>query len=159
MLTSLEKMPEWFLAKLDAKFAFAAPRAHGCDTVAAIEAIYAGKARVFVGLGGNFLSVSPDTHYTAAAMRRCRLTAHISTKLNRGHLITGRRALILPCLGRTERDLQAAGPQFVTVENSMGVVHKSEGRLNPAAPSLRSEVAIVCGMAQAALQGSAVPWA
>ena len=91
-------------------------------------------------------------------MRRCELTVHVSTKLNRGHLITGKRGLILPCLGRTELDRSGSGPQFVTVENSMGIVHKSEGRLKPASEKLLSEVAIVCGVAQAALKGSKTPW-
>ena len=121
--------------------------------------MHAGKGRVFIGMGGNFLSASPDTHYTAEAMRQCQLTVHVSTKLNRGHLVTGRRALILPCLGRTELDLQENQPQFVTVENSMGVVHSSEGRLTPASPELLSEIAIVCRLAQATLGGkSQVPW-
>ncbi|MFW2480289.1 MAG: FdhF/YdeP family oxidoreductase [Lentimonas sp.] len=154
-----EKMPEAFLAALDEEFEFTSPREHGYDTCDAIEAMHAGKGRVFVGLGGNFLSASPDTHYTAAAMRRCELTAHISTKLNRGHLITGKRALILPCLGRTEIDQQKSGPQFVTVENSMGVVHSSEGRLTPASLDLLSETAIVCRIARATLGAqSNVPW-
>ncbi|MDG2346138.1 MAG: FdhF/YdeP family oxidoreductase [Opitutae bacterium] len=154
-----EKMPEAFLSALEKQFEFTAPRTHGYDTVEAIRAMHAGKARVFIGLGGNFLSASPDTHYTAAAMRRCKLTAHISTKLNRGHLVTGERALILPCLGRTETDRQTSGPQFVTVENSMGVVHSSEGRLTPASPDLLSETAIVCRIAKATLgKRSIAPW-
>ena len=154
-----EKMPDAFLSALETEFEFTAPRAHGYDTVDAIRAMHAGKARVFIGLGGNFLSASPDTHYTAAAMRRCKLTAHISTKLNRGHLVTGERALILPCLGRTETDQQKSGPQFVTVENSMGVVHSSEGRLTPASPDLLSETAIICRIAKATLgKQSIAPW-
>ncbi|MGC6425302.1 MAG: FdhF/YdeP family oxidoreductase [Lentimonas sp.] len=154
-----EKMPAAFHDKLDEVFEFKSPRKHGYDTVEAIEAMHAGKGRVFIGLGGNFLSASPDTHYTATAMRRCKLTVHISTKLNRGHLVTGERALILPCLGRTERDQQKSGPQFVTVENSMGVVHSSEGRLEPASPKLLSETAIVCRIAKATLGAkSQVPW-
>ncbi|MGJ8638753.1 MAG: FdhF/YdeP family oxidoreductase [Opitutaceae bacterium] len=154
-----EKMPEAFLEKLETVFEFSAPRKHGYDTVEAIEAMHAGNARVFIGLGGNFLSASPDTHYTAAAMRRCKLTAHISTKLNRGHLVTGERALILPCLGRTEVDMRKSGPQMVTVENSMGVVHSSEGRLEPASPDLLSETAIICRIARATLgKRSVAPW-
>lgn len=154
-----EKMPEPFLKALDKEFEFTAPRAHGYDTCDAIEAMHAGKCRVFMGLGGNFLSASPDTHYTAAAMRRCQLTVHVSTKPNRGHLVTGERALILPCLGRTEIDQQKSGPQFVTVENSMGVVSSSEGRLEPASPDLLSETAIVCRLARATLGASTrVPW-
>jgi molybdopterin-dependent oxidoreductase alpha subunit len=154
-----EKMPEAFLTALEQEFEFTAPRAHGYDTVDAIRAMHAGKGRVFIGLGGNFLSASPDTHYTAAAMRRGQLTVQISTKLNRGHLVTGERALILPCLGRTETDLQKSGPQFVTVENSMSVVHSSEGRLTPASPDLLSETAIVCRIAKATLgKQSTAPW-
>ena len=154
-----ERMPETFLSALEKEFDFTAPRNHGYDTIDAIRAMYAGKARVFIGLGGNFLSASPDTHYTAAAMRRCRLTVQISTKLNRSHLVTGERALILPCLGRTEIDLRKSGPQFVTVENSMGVVHSSEGRLEPASPDLLSETAIVCRIAKATLgKQSTAPW-
>ena len=154
-----EKMPAWFHDKLDAEFGFTSPRKAGYDTVDAIEAMHAGKVRVFLGLGGNFLSASPDTRYTAEAMRRCNLTAHVSTKLNRGHLITGKRALILPCLGRTEADIQKSGPQIVTVENSMGVVHSSEGRLEPASPDLLSEVAIICRIAAATLvENSSVRW-
>jgi molybdopterin-dependent oxidoreductase alpha subunit len=154
-----EKMPEDFLQALDKEFGFTSPRKYGYDTCDSIEAMHAGKCRVFIGLGGNFLSASPDTHYTAAAMRRCKLTAHISTKLNRGHLVTGQRGLILPCLGRTEVDLQQSGPQFVTVENSMGVVSSSEGRLQPASPELMSETAIVCHIAKATLSNTEkIPW-
>src|SRR5207244_6401840 len=100
-------------------------------------------------MGGNFLSATPDTEYTAEALQRCRLTAHVSTKLNRAHLITGRQALILPCLGRTEIDEQTGGPQFVTTENSMAVVETSQGRLTPASEYLLSEPAIVVGLAKA----------
>lgn len=154
-----EKPSESFLQRLDKEFGFTAPREHGYDTVDAIRAMHAGKGRVFIGLGGNFLSAAPDTHYTAAALRNCQLTAHISTKLNRGHLVTGKRALILPCLGRSERDEQAAGPQMVSVENSMGVVHSSQGTLEPASPSLLSEPAIICRLADATLgERSEAPW-
>ncbi len=155
-----EKMPEAFHRSLEDEFGFASPRTPGCDTVEAIEKMHAGNVRVFLGLGGNFAAASPDTHYTAEALRRCRLTAHVATKLNRGHLVTGERALILPCLGRTERDAQASGPQCVTTENSMGVVQTSEGRLEPASPHLLSEIAIVCRLARATLGvTSSVPWA
>src|SRR5439155_851464 len=132
-----------FLDKLGEEFNFAPPRAHGLDTVHAIQAMHSGKAKVFFALGGNFLSATPDTEYTAEALRRCRLTAHVSTKLNRAHLVTGRQALILPCLGRTEVDTQAEGPQFVTVEDSMSIVHASRGGLAPASEHLLSEPAIV----------------
>src|SRR5207244_2571638 len=110
-------------------------------------------------MGGNFLSATPDTEYTAEALQRCRLTAHVSTKLNRAHLITGRQALILPCLGRTEVDKQTGGPQFVSTENSMAVVETSQGKLDPASPHLLSEPAIVAGLAKATLSNrSNVDW-
>ena len=140
-----------FLDRLEDRFGFRAPRRPGLDTVAAIAALGAGQAAVFVALGGNFLSATPDTERTAAALARCRLTAHVSTKLNRSHLVTGQQALILPCLGRSERDRQAGGEQFVTVEDSMSLVHRSQGVLDPASPQLRSEVAIVAALARAVL--------
>jgi molybdopterin-dependent oxidoreductase alpha subunit len=118
-----------------------------------------GKARVFFALGGNFLSATPDTEFTATALRKCRLTVHVSTKLNRAHVITGEQALIFPCLGRTEVDQQATGPQFVTTENSMAVVQASRGFLPPASDSLLSEPAIVGRLAQATLANrSSVNW-
>ena len=141
-----------FLAKLGAEFGFEPPRNHGVDTVKAIQAMHDGHAKVFFALGGNFLSATPDTEFTAAALGRCRLTAHVSTKLNRSHLITGDRALILPCLGRTEIDVQACGPQSVTTENSMGVVQISRGSLQPASPELLSEPQIVARLARATLE-------
>lgn len=153
-----EKMPEDFLQSLDKAFNFTAPREHGYDTVEAIRAMYQRKGRVFLALGGNFLSASPDTHYTAEALRRCQLTAHISTKLNRGHLVTGKRGLILPCLGRTEIDRQSSGEQFVTTENSMGVVQSTRGRLEPISGHLLSEVAIICRLAGKTLKKTKVPW-
>ncbi len=146
-----EKMSDEFMEALGKEFDFSPPRQHGFDTVATIRAMHDGRVKVFVGLGGNFLSASPDTHYTAEAMQRCALTVQIATKLNRGHLITGQQALILPCLGRTERDLQASGEQFVTVEDTTGVVHQSRGVLPPASEHLRSEPAIVGGIALATL--------
>jgi len=155
-----ERMPETFLAALDREFHFTAPREHGLDVVQTIEAMAGGRVRVFLGMGGNFLSATPDTEFTAAALRRCRLTAHVSTKLNRAHLVTGEEALILPCLGRTEVDRQATGPQFVTVEDSMSLINRSEGSLAPASSDLLSEVSIVCRLARAVLgKKSAVDWA
>jgi molybdopterin-dependent oxidoreductase alpha subunit len=155
-----EKMPDAWLDRLDAAFAFKSPRAHGLDTVDTIKAMHAGRVRVFFALGGNFLSATPDTEFTAAALRRCTLTAHVSTKLNRSHLVTGRTALILPCLGRSERDLSPDGTeQFVTVEDSMGVINPSRGPLAPASPDLLSEPALVARLAAATLGArSAVPW-
>lgn len=154
-----EKMPEWFMDNLGKVFGFEAPRHHGWDTCMAIKAMHEGSGKFFLGLGGNFLSATPDTEFTAAALRNCRLTAHISTKLNRSHLITGRRGLILPCLGRSEVDLQNGTEQFVTVENSMGIVHMSRGNLRPPSAECMSETAIVARLAEATLNGrSSVPW-
>jgi molybdopterin-dependent oxidoreductase alpha subunit len=133
------------------------PAARGYDTVDAIRAMRDGRVRVFASLGGNFAAATPDTAVTEAALASCALTVQISTKLNRSHAVPGRTALILPCLGRTERDRQAAGEQFVTVEDSMSYVHSSRGRLAPASPHLLSEVAIVCQLG-AALGLSQVPW-
>jgi molybdopterin-dependent oxidoreductase alpha subunit len=152
-----EQMDDAFLDRLGARFGFAPPRHHGLDTVGAIEAMRAGRARFFFGLGGNFLSATPDTERTAQGLRRCLLTVQVSTKLNRAHLVTGQQALILPCLGRSERDQQAGGPQFVTVEDSMGLVHASHGTLPPASDRLLSEVAIVAGLG-ARLPRTTVPW-
>jgi molybdopterin-dependent oxidoreductase alpha subunit len=148
-----------FLDALDREFAFVSPREHGYDTVRAIEAMHQGSAKVFFALGGNFLSATPDTEYTATALRRCHLTAHVSTKLNRAHLVTGDQALILPCLGRTEVDMQANGRQFVTTENSMGMVQSSRGMLPPASEWLLSEPMIVARLAQVTLgDRSVVEW-
>jgi molybdopterin-dependent oxidoreductase alpha subunit len=154
-----ERPTETFLDSLAREFQFEPPRAHGYDTVNAIKAMHGGAAKVFFALGGNFLSATPDTEYTARALRRCRLTAHVSTKLNRAHLVTGEQALILPCLGRTERDVQASGEQFVSCENSMGVVQASRGRLEPASEYLLSEPLIVARLAEATLGArSRVDW-
>ncbi|MER5192618.1 FdhF/YdeP family oxidoreductase [Streptomyces sp. NPDC002755] len=153
-----------FLDALEKEFGFAPPREHGFDVVRAIRALRDGEAKLFFAMGGNFVSASPDTEVTEAAMRRARLTVHVSTKLNRSHVVTGARALILPTLGRTERDVQV-GPngksteQFVTVEDSMGMVHASRGRLAPASAHLLSEPAIVCRLARRVLgEDSKVPW-
>jgi molybdopterin-dependent oxidoreductase alpha subunit len=154
-----EKMPETFLAALDAEFGITVPREHGHDTVTAIRAMRDGAAKVFMAVGGNFAAATPDTAVTEAALRSCALTVQVSTKLNRSHVIPGRTALILPTRGRTERDTQAGGDQFVTVEDSMSVVHRSQGRLEPASEHLRSEVDIVCGIATALLGADhPVPW-
>ena len=125
-----------FLDRLGAVFGFTPPRHHGLDTVGAIRAMHAGQAKVFFALGGNFLQATPDTEYVATALRRCRLTVHVSIKPNRAHLVTGERALILPCLGRSEHDVQPNGEQFVSTENSMGIVQASRGVLPPASPEL-----------------------
>jgi formate dehydrogenase major subunit len=155
-----EKPPEEFLDALRDEFGFEPPRRHGHDVVEGIHAMLDGAATVFVALGGNFLHAAPDTALTATALRRTTLSVQVSTKLNRSHLVTGGTALILPTLGRTERDLQRSGPQSVTVEDSMSAVHASRGRLAPASEHLLSEVAIVTRLAEATL-GSASPveWA
>ncbi|NUP44942.1 MAG: FdhF/YdeP family oxidoreductase [Streptomyces sp.] len=148
-----------FLDALEREFGFAPPREHGFDVVRAIRALRDGQAKVFFAMGGNFVSASPDTEVTEAAMRRARLTVHVSTKLNRSHVVTGARALILPTLGRTERDLQGGGEQFITVEDSMGMVHASRGSLTPASPGLLSEPAIVARLARRVLGAeSRTPW-
>lgn len=142
-----EKMPKPFLDSLDEEFAFASPRVHGTDTVAAIRGMRDGGIRFFMGMGGNFVKAAPDTEVTEAALRSCEMTVQVSTKLNHSHFAAGERALILPTLGRTDRDMQATGPQRVTVEDSMSMVHASVGRLQPPAPGIHSEVAIVCHLA------------
>lgn len=150
--------PKWLL-QLGKEFNFSPPTAIGLDVVHTIEAMRDGQVQVFFALGGNFLSATPDTHVTARALQRCKLTAHVATKLNRAHLVHGKTALILPCLGRTERDSQKSGSQFVTVENSMGVVSASRGRLRPASPQLLSEPMIVARLAAATLADhTQVPW-
>ena len=154
-----ERMNDKFLDKLGAEFGFDPPRKHGTDTVETIKQMHEGRIRVFVGVGGNFLSATPDTEFTAKALQSCRLSAQISIKLNRSHLITGEIALILPCLGRSEIDRQAGGEQFVTVEDSMGIINPSRGVLEPASEHLRSEPAIVAGLARATLaERSRVDW-
>ncbi|MBN1208515.1 MAG: FdhF/YdeP family oxidoreductase [Myxococcaceae bacterium] len=155
----VERPSPAFLDALKRELGFEPPRNPGLDTVATIRAMHEGKVRVLFALGGNFLSATPDTEFTAEALRRTRLTAHVSTKLNRAHLVHGRRALILPCLGRTERDVRAGGEQLVTVENSMGVVHTSRGAVAPASEHLRGEPEIVAGLARAVLGArSTVDW-
>ncbi len=140
-----------FLDRLEQHFGFKVPRHHGYAVVDAIKAMHKGAAKVFFAMGGNFISATPDTEYTAEAMRNCKLTVHVSTKLNRSHLVHGKQALILPCLGRTDRDAQNGAEQFVSVENSMRVVHSSKGILAPCSEHLLSEPAIVAGLAKATL--------
>ncbi|MER5554397.1 FdhF/YdeP family oxidoreductase [Streptomyces sp. NPDC002793] len=148
-----------FLDALDQEFGITSPRHHGYDVVRAIQALRDGEAKVFFAMGGNFVGATPDTDVTEAAMRRARLTVHVSTKLNRSHAVTGTRALILPTLGRTDKDVQAGQKQFVTVEDSMGLVHSSRGNLTPASPHLLSEPAIVARLARATLgPASTTPW-
>ena len=143
-----ESPPPAVLDNLERALGFPMPREHGFDVVDAIRAMRDGRAHVFFAMGGNFLSAAPDTSATAQALRNCRLTVHVATKPNRSHLVHGEEALLLPTLGRTERDVQHGRQQFVTVEDSMGAVHASRGALEPASAELRSEVRIVCELAQ-----------
>ncbi len=153
-----EKPPQFLLDALEKRFQFKVPRTHGHNAVLAIKAMEEKRAKVFVGLGGNFAQATPDTPRTHAAMRNCELTVHIATKLNRSHLVTGRDALILPCLGRTEIDMQANGTQGVTVEDTFSMVHLSYGQLKPRSPHLRSEAAILAGIAKATLGNFPIDW-
>jgi molybdopterin-dependent oxidoreductase alpha subunit len=153
-----EKPTQEFLDRLGAAYDFEPPREHGYDVVETIHAMLEGKVKVFIGLGGNFSIATPDTPRTWEAMRSCDLTVHITTKLNRSHLVHGRDALILPTLGRTEIDLQNGVPQGVSVEDSMSMVHISYGMNKPASQNLLSEVAIVARMAHAALGSEKVDW-
>ncbi|MBO9731139.1 MAG: FdhF/YdeP family oxidoreductase [Chitinophaga sp.] len=149
-----------FLQKIATVYGFKPPAEHGYDVVNAIKAMYHHQAKVFIAMGGNFLSATPDTLYTAQALRNCNLTVHVSTKLNRSHVVHGKEALILPCLGRSDRDLQQNEQQFVTCENSMGVIQMSKGNLDPVSTHLKSEPAIVCELAATLLgETSRVPWA
>lgn len=154
----VERPSEALLEGIEKRFGFTPPKQHGYDVVHSITAMYEGKAKVFFAMGGNFISATPDTLYTAKALGNCDLTVHVSTKLNRSHLVHGKEALILPCLGRTDKDLQNGEEQFVTVENSMGYVHSSKGVLPPFSDQLLSEPAIVCRLAQATLPHSKVDW-
>ena len=147
-----------FLKQMEKGLGFSVPTHHGYDVVHAIQAMLDGAVDVFICMGGNFLSATPDTDLTAQALRKVGLTVQVSTKLNRSHLVTGRNALILPCLGRTERDVQASGEQFVTVENSMGTVHRSTGGLQPASADLRSEPSIIASIAEMTLGAAHLEW-
>ncbi|TQF06345.1 FdhF/YdeP family oxidoreductase [Kitasatospora acidiphila] len=154
-----EQMPQPFLDALGREFGFTPPSHHGLDAVRGIQAMLDGDAQVFVGVAGNFVRATPDSAVTERAMRNCRLTVHISTKLNRSHTVCGETALILPTLGRSDRDVQASGEQFITVEDSMSDVHASRGTLPPASPQLLSEVAIVSRLARLTLgEQPAIPW-
>lgn len=147
-----EKMPAAYHEAIDREFKFTSPREPGHDVVGSILAMHRGDASVFFAMGGNFLQATPDTHFTAEALRKCSLTAHVSTKLNRSHVVTGGTGLILPCLGRSEEDLNEKGEtQFSTVENSMSVVHQSRGTLAPVSGNLLSEAMIVARLAGATL--------
>ena len=146
-----DRPPKALLDRIEEVFGFDPPRKPGFNTVEAIHAMLDGRAKLFFAMGGNFLQASPDTERTAHALANCDMLVHVSTKLNRGHLVRGKWSIILPCLARSEVDQQAYGPQFVTVENSMGVVHASHGHLKPADPNLYSESSIVAWLAEQVL--------
>ncbi|WP_178988174.1 FdhF/YdeP family oxidoreductase [Winogradskyella schleiferi] len=147
-----ESAPQAFLDKIEDKYGFKPTTKHGYSVIDAIKAMYEKEAKVFFGLGGNFISAVPDTNYSAQALANCNLTVHVSTKLNRSHLVTGKEALILPCLGRSEKDYQKSGIQTQSVENSMGIVSSTKGILEPCSDALLSEVAVVCNIAYATLK-------
>jgi len=153
-----EKPNASLLDAIERVFGFKPPRAHGHDAVGAMQAIIDGSSKALICLGGNLAVALPDPAQCHKAMRTLDLAVHIGTKLNRSHLLAAKQSFIFPCLGRTEQDIQATGPQSITVEDSMSMVHASSGKLRPASPQLRSEPAIVAGMAHAALPNSKVPW-
>jgi molybdopterin-dependent oxidoreductase alpha subunit len=153
-----EKPTDALLDGIERVFGFKPPRAHGHDAVAAMQAILDGSSKIFIALGGNLAVAMPDPEKCFAAMRSLDLSVHIATKLNRSHLLVCKETILLPCLGRTELDVQATGPQCVTVEDSMSMVHASQGKLPPASPQLLSEPAIVARMAAATLPNSKVDW-
>ena len=153
-----EKPNAALLEALERVFGIKPPHAHGHDALAAIQSIIEGKSKALICLGGNLAVALPEPERCFKAMRTLDLAVHIGTKLNRSHLLVGKHSFIFPCLGRTEQDIQATGPQSITVEDSMSMVHASMGKLRPASDQLRSEPAILAGMAQAALPKSKVPW-
>ncbi|MCI8207973.1 CbbBc protein [Pseudomonas sp. S25] len=153
-----ERPPAFFLDALERRFQFKVPRENGHNVVEAIHAMAEGRAKVFIALGGNFAQATPDSARTVAALSNCDLTVQISTKLNRSHLSHGKEALILPCFGRTDIDIQANGPQAVTVEDSFSMVHASNGQLQPSSRHMRSEPAILAGIANATLGKQPVDW-
>ena len=153
-----ERPPAAFLDALERRFQFKVPRENGHNVVEAIHAMLEGRAKVFIALGGNFAQATPDSPRTAEALRNCDLTVQISTKLNRSHLMHGKEALILPCLGRTDIDIQVEGPQAVTVEDSFSMVHASNGQLQPLSNPMRSEPAIIAGIAAATLGTHPIDW-
>jgi molybdopterin-dependent oxidoreductase alpha subunit len=153
-----ERPPAFFLDALEKRFQFKVPRDNGHNVVEAIHAMLEGRSKVFIGLGGNFAQATPDSPRTFEALRNCDLTVQISTKLNRSHLTHGKEALILPCFGRTDIDIQAEGPQAVTVEDSFSMVHASNGQLKPLSRHMRSEPAILAGIANATLGKQPVDW-
>ncbi len=153
-----ERPPVAFLDSLERRFQFKVPRQNGHNVVEAIHAMAEGRSKVFIGLGGNFAQATPDSSRTFQALSNCDLTVQISTKLNRSHLAHGKDALILPCLGRTDIDIQTEGPQAVTVEDSFSMVHASNGQLQPLSNQMRSEPSIIAGIAAATLGSNPVDW-
>jgi molybdopterin-dependent oxidoreductase alpha subunit len=153
-----EKPSAELLGQIEKVFGFRPPQQHGHSVVDALQAMIDGRSKVFMGLGGNFVAATPDTEIVQAAMRRLKLTVAINTKLNRGHVVHGQEALILPCRARSDIDLQAGGRQSITVEDSMSMVHASGGLVEPPSPELKSEVAIICGIARATLPDSGIDW-
>ncbi|MFB4368587.1 MULTISPECIES: FdhF/YdeP family oxidoreductase [unclassified Pseudomonas] len=153
-----DRPPVLLLDNIEKRFQFKVPRDNGHNTVEAINAMVDGQAKVFIALGGNFAQATPDSPRTHQALQNCDLTVQISTKLNRSHLTTGKDALILPCLGRTDIDIQATGPQAITVEDSFSMIHASYGQLEPLSKEMRSEPAIVAGIAKATLGNHPVEW-
>lgn len=154
-----EKPSDTLLQKIEENFGFVPPKDHGLDVVKSIKAMHAGEAKVFFGMGGNFVSATPDTAFTANALRKCSLTVHVSTKLNRSHLVHGEEAIILPCLSRSDIDTINGEKQFISCENSMGVIQSSKGILEPISDDLLSEPVIVCRLAKAMFSGtSTVNW-
>jgi molybdopterin-dependent oxidoreductase alpha subunit len=153
-----EEPKEEFLVRLEKEFGFTAPRHHGYSTVHTIKAMAEGRVGFFLGMGGNFASATPDSDLTWQALRRCGMTVHVSTHLNRSHVVHGEAALILPCLGRSEADIQAGGRQSVTVEDSMSMVHASTGINRPASEHLKSEPAIIAGIGSKLFPNGPVDW-
>lgn len=153
-----EKPSKQLLDKISENFGFTPPKEHGYSVVEAITAMYHKNVKVFIGMGGNFLSAAPDTNYTTKALQNCNLTVQISTKLNRSHITPGKTALILPSMGRTDKFSKNGKAQFITVENSMGVVHSSKGVLTPPSKEVESEPVIVANIAKATLKNSKVDW-
>jgi molybdopterin-dependent oxidoreductase alpha subunit len=153
-----ERPSKELLDKISENFGFTPPKEDGFSVIDAIKAMYEERAKVFIGMGGNFLSAAPDTNYTAKAFSKCNLTVHISTKLNRSHLEHGKTALILPSMGRTDKYMKNGKSQFLTVENSMGVVHSTQGVLQPPSDQVKSEPIIVAEIAKATLKNSTVDW-
>ncbi|WP_162095663.1 FdhF/YdeP family oxidoreductase [Pseudomonas chlororaphis] len=153
-----EKPSKDFLDRLEKVFGFKPPAAHGHDSVKAMQAMIAGTAKALICLGGNFAVALPDPGQCFPAMGKLDLSVHIGTKLNRSHLLVAKESYLFPCLGRTELDVQDGMRQSITVEDSMSMVHASAGKLTPASEFLRSEPAIVAGIAQSTLPDTKVPW-